>query len=592
MTIKDSISIAILNALKNKFSYEIDIETINKILEVPKEKKNGDFSFPCFNLSRFLKKSPLEIANTIKEYIENEIIDANENDNSLNDQKLKNETKKIIEKIDVINGFLNFYVCKDAMVRETIEKFAKQKEDYGKSNIGNGKEILIESSSPNIAKEFHIGHLKTTIIGKALYNLYSFLGYKTIRLNHIGDYGTQFAKLIVGYQKWGSEYDFSENPIEKLTDIYIRINTLCDEDENVLEECRSTFKKLEDGDEYCVNLWTKIKDLSMEEFNKIYDLLDVKFDEIDGEAFYSDKMDEVVDILEKSGKLTESNRAKIVDLEDQGIKTPCIILKSNGSSIYATRDLAAILYRARKYDYDKSLYVVGNEQELYFKQIFAVAKYLGLSEKHLNGLEHVGYGMIRLPEGKMSTRKGNFVKVSGLLNDAISKVSEILKDRNIENKDEVSKIVGIGAVIFDDLKESRIKTQVFDLNTALNFNGETGPYLQYQIVRTKSILKKANFVPDENIDFSALTDESSIEIIKLISNFEETLVLASNKNEPSIIARYALDLAESYSSFYNDHKVITNDAEISKARLYLTYMTNVTLSNAITILGLKIPDEM
>ena len=253
---------------------------------------------------------------------------------------------------------MNFYICKDSLVNETIEKFSIQNENYGKSEMGKGKTILIESSSPNIAKEFHIGHLKTTIIGKSLYNLYSFLGYNTVSLNHLGDYGTQFAKLIVGYKKWGSEYDFSVDPIDKLTKLYIRINTLCDEDESVLEECRETFKKLEDGDEYCVNLWKKIKDLSMEEFNKIYELLDVHFDEVDGEAFYSDKLGEVVDILEKSGKLKESNGAKIVELDDQGIKTPCIIVKSNGSSIYATRDLAAILYRAGKYDYDKSIYVV------------------------------------------------------------------------------------------------------------------------------------------------------------------------------------------------------------------------------------------
>lgn len=571
MTIKENIETAILNALKNEFNYEISIDEINKILEVPKEKKNGDFSFPCFNLSKFLKKSPVEIASKLKESI---------------------QVEKPIEKIDVINGFLNFYICKDSLVSETIEKFSMQNEDYGKSEIGKGKTILIESSSPNIAKEFHIGHLKTTIIGKTLYNLYSFLGYNTVSLNHLGDYGTQFAKLIVGYKKWGTEYDFSKDPIDKLTKLYIRINALCDEDESVLEECRETFKKLEDGDEYCVNLWKKIKELSMEEFNKIYELLDVHFDEIDGEAFYSDKMEEVVDILEKKGKLKESNGAKIVELDDQGIKTPCIIVKSNGSSIYATRDLAAILYRARKYDYDKCLYVVGNEQELYFKQVFAVARYLDLSEKNLNGLEHVGYGMIRLPEGKMSTRKGNFVKVSDLLNEAISKVNDILKDRNIENKDEVSKMVGIGAVVFDDLKESRIKTQVFDLNAALNFNGETGPYLQYQVVRTNSILKKAQFRPDKNIDVSVLTDLSSINIIKLISNFEDVLLQASSKNEPSIIARYALDLAESYSSFYNDNKVITEDKEISKARLYLTYMTNITLTNSIKILGMKIPEQM
>ena len=342
-------------------------------------------------------------------------------------------------------------------------KFDSQKEDYGKSKIGEGKTVIVEYSSPNIAKPFHIGHLKTTIIGNSLYKLYKFLGFKTIGINHLGDYGTQFAKLIEGYKRWGKEYDFSTDPIDKLADIYKRINSLCEEDENVLEECRATFKKLEDGDKYCTDLWNKFKDLSLEEFNKIYDLLGIKFDSIKGEAFYSDKMQEVIGLLEKSGKLIESQGAKVVDLEDQGINTPCIIQKANGSSIYATRDLAAILYRARTYDFDKCLYVVGEEQSLHFKQVFAVSKYLGLDEKYTNGLEHVSYGMIRLPEGKMSSRKGNFVKVKDLIDEAISKSKDIIKDRDIENKDLIAKQVGVGAVIFEDLAESRTKNQVFDL---------------------------------------------------------------------------------------------------------------------------------
>lgn len=393
----------------------IKTEEIKQYIEVPKEKANGDYSFPCFRLAKELKQSPVNIANNIKEKID---IDEN-----------------IISKIDVVNGFLNFYVSKSKIAEATIAKFNAQKEKYGKSNMGEGKTVLVEYSSPNIAKPFHIGHLKTTIIGHSLYNIYKFLGFKTIGLNHLGDYGTQFAKLIEGYKRWGNEYDFSTNPIDKLAELYVRINQLCSEDESVLEECRETFKKLEDGDEYCTKLWNRFKDLSLQEFDKIYSLLGIKFDSMNGEAFYSDKMQEIIDILEKNGKLTESQGAKVVNLEEQGIETPCIIQKANGSSIYATRDLAAIMYRARTYDFDKCLYVVGEEQTLHFKQVFAVAKYLGLDEKYTNGLEHVSYGMIRLPEGKMSSRKGNFVKVEDLLNEAMTKSKEIIEDRDIEDKD-------------------------------------------------------------------------------------------------------------------------------------------------------------
>lgn len=482
---------------------------------------------------------------------------------------------------------------KSKIVEETLNKFDIQKENYGESNIGYGKNVLVEYSSPNIAKPFHIGHLKTTIIGHSLYNIYKFLGYNTIGLNHLGDYGTQFAKLIEAYKRWGNEYDFSEKPIDKLADMYVKINALCEEDESVLEECRDTFKKLESGDPYCVELWNKFKELSLKEFDKIYKLLDIKFDSMNGEAFYSDKMQEVVDLLEKSGKLTTSNGAKIIDLTDEGINTPCIIQKANGSSIYATRDLAAILYRARTYNFDKCLYIVGEEQSLHFKQIFAVSKFLGIDEKYCKGLKHVSYGMIRLPEGKMSSRKGNFVKVEDLLNEAIAKSQEIIADREIENKEEVSKQVGVGAVIFDNLKETRTKMQVFDLNAALNFNGETGPYIQYTTVRTGSVIEKAGYVPKaKEINTELLTDESSLEVIKLISVFQETIIYAMEKNEPSIIARYLLSLAKAYSVFYNQNKVVCDDLQTQNARIYLTYMTKVTLNNGLKLLGIDVPNKM
>ena len=423
--------------------------------------------------------------------------------------------------------------------------------------------------------------------------MYKFLGYNTIGINHLGDYGTQFAKLIVAYDKWGNEYDLSVDPITKLSEMYVRINKLCEEDENVLNECRNTFKKLENGDPHCVDIWKKFKEVSLAEFQKIYDLLGIKFDSMNGESFYSDKLNEVVELLEKSGKLEESNGAKIVDLSDVGIDTPCIIQKANGSSIYATRDLAAILYRARTYDFDKCLYVVGNEQTLHFKQVFAVAKYLGLDEKYLNGLEHVSYGMIRLPEGRMSTRKGNFVKVEDLLNDAISKANEIIKDRDIENKDEVAKKVGIAAVVFDNLKESRIKEQVFDVNKALNFSGETGPYIQYTVVRTNSILNKAGYIPkSEDVIPDKLTDDKSISLLKTIGKFNETISSALKKSEPFYVSRYLLDLSKQFSEFYNENKVICDDNDIQNARLYLTYMTKTTLTNGLKLLGIDVPDKM
>ena len=566
---KDIIANEVIKAI------DISYDDAIAIVEVPKGAGNGDYAFPCFKLASILHKAPVQIAEEIKEKINN----------------------PIFEKVENVNGFLNFFVSKDEIVKEVVSNFKEKDKDFGKDNIGEGKTVIVEFSSPNIAKPFHIGHLKTTIIGNSLYKIYEALGYKVIRLNHLGDYGTQFAKLIEGYKRWGEEYDFEENPIDKLADIYKRINELCEEDENVLEECRDTFKKLEDGDPFCVELWNKFKDLSLKEFNRIYDLLNISFDSMNGESFYSDKMDEVVSILEKSGKLTESNGAKIVDLTDVGIETPCIIQKADGASIYATRDLAAILYRTREYNFDKCIYVVGSEQSLHFKQIFAVAKYLGIDEKYLSGLEHVSYGMIRLPEGKMSSRKGNFVKVEDLLNDSINEVKSIMSDKGIEDIN-IAKQIGVGAVIFDDLKDSRNKDQVFDLKEALNFNGETGPYVQYTTVRTKSILEKAKneagieVNANTEIDYSKLTDEASLRVIKLLEMFENTIKMAQGKNEPSIITRYIVNLAESFSTFYNQNKVITDDESLTKARLYLTYMVNITLTNGLKLLGIEVPEKM
>ena len=553
---------------------DIDIEEIQKFIEVPKDAKNGDFAFPCFNLAKTMKKAPQIIANELKE-------------------KLHFESD-FIEKIEIAGGYLNFYINPNTLTQNVLQKISKQ-ENIGEATIGNGKTVLIDYSAPNIAKPFHIGHLKTTVIGGALYNVYKRLGYKVVGINYLGDYGTQFGKLIEGYKKWGHEYDLSENPIDKLADIYKRINDLAQEDEEVLEACRNNFKLLENGDEYCVKLWNEFKDLSLQEFQKIYDLLGSKFDSWNGEAFYADKTDEVIEILEKTGKLVESEGAKIVDLSDKGISTPCIICKSNGSTIYATRDLAAILYRARTYDFDKAIYVTSYEQNLHFKQVFAVAKYLGIDEKYVKGLEHVPYGFVRLTTGKMSTREGNFVKVEDLLNDTINEATKIIEQKNpsLENKEEVAKKVGIGAVIFNDLATNRIKDEVFDVNAMLNFQGETGPYVQYTYVRTKSVIEKAGEIPDiKDIDSNLLQDEYSQKIINLIYGFEDTLKQVTDKNEPCFLVRYLIELAKAYSSFYNENKIICEDKKVQDARVFLTYAVGKVLKIGAGLLGVQMPDKM
>ena len=552
----------------------IEKEEIETYIEKPIDNKNGDYAFPCFRLAKELKKAPPIIANEIKEKIE---LDTS-----------------IIEDVQVVGGYLNFYINKETITKEVLKEISKT-EKYGKTNIGNGKNIVVDYSSPNIAKPFHIGHLRSTVIGGALYNIYKYLGYNVTGVNHLGDYGTQFGKLIEGYKLWGNEYDIDKDPINELTKIYVRINQACKEDENILNACRDNFKKLEDGDQYCVELWQKFKDLSLKEFQRVYDLLGSKFDSWNGESFYSDKMPEVIEKLEKSGKLVESQGAKIIDLEDEGINTPCIIEKSNGSTTYATRDLAAILYRARTYDFDKVLYLTSYEQALHFKQVFTVAKYLDLDEKYLKGLIHVPFGMVQLPTGKMSTREGNIIKLEELLNEAIERAEKIIEEKNpdLEDKKETAKKVGVGAVIFNDLSNSRVKDEIFEWDKILNFQGETGPYIQYTYVRTKSVLEKAGKLPElKDIKLDVLNDIYSQTIIKLIYNFQDILVQVTRKEEPSILSRYLIDLAKAFSSFYNENKIIVEDKDIQNARVYLTYAVDQVLKNGVELLGMKMPNKM
>lgn len=555
---------------------DIKSEQILSNIGVPKDASNGDYAFPCFSLAKELKKSPVAIAEEIKQKIEQGL-----------------ENNKEISEVNAVNGFLNFKLNKNYIAKEVVEEFEKEKQHFGAGKLEKVQNIVIDYSAPNIAKPFHIGHLRSTVIGQALYNIYKFLGYNVTGINHLGDYGTQFGKLIEGYKRWGTEYDIENNPIDELTKIYIRINNLCKEDESVLEECRNNFKKLEDGDEYCTTLWKKFRDLSLKEFNKVYDVLGIKFDSLNGEAFYLDKMPEIINILEKAGKLEESEGAKVVKLGEE--MPPCLIIKSNGSTTYATRDLAAIKYRAETYDFDKAIYVTSYEQILHFKQVFATAKYLGLAPKYTNGLVHVPFGMVLLKDGKMSTREGKIIKLEDLLNEAIEKSRKVIENKNpnLENKEEVAKKVGIGAVIFNDLANSRIKDELFDWDTMLNFNGETGPYVQYTTVRAKSVLEKAGYQPDiKDVNIEKMNDIDSQKIINQLYNFNNILKSVTEKEEPSILARYLIDLAQNFSSFYNNCYIITEDKELQNARLYITYMVKTVLEKGLNLLGIQVPEKM
>ncbi|MCF0126634.1 MAG: arginine--tRNA ligase, partial [Clostridia bacterium] len=544
-------------------------------IEKPKDSKNGDYAFPCFRLAKELKKAPPIIATEIKENLK---ID-----------------ETIVENIEIVGGYINFYINKNTVAKEVLKAIDYEQTENGKCKIGEGKNIVIDYSAPNIAKPFHIGHLRSTVIGGALYNIYKYLGYNVTGVNHLGDYGTQFGKLIEGYKMWGNEYNIEENAIEALTQIYIRINAKCKEDEHVLEECRNNFKKLEDGDKYCVELWEEFKNLSLKEFQKVYDLLGSKFDSWNGEAFYSDKMQEIIETLEKTGKVVESQGAKIIELEDKGINTPLIIEKTNRSTTYATRDLAAILYRARNYDFDKAIYVTSYEQILHFKQVFEVAKLLGIDEKYTKGLKHVPFGMVMLSTGKMSTREGNIIKLEELLNESIERAKKVIEEKNpnLENKEDVAKKVGVGAVIFNDLANNRVKDEIFDWDEILNFQGETGPYIQYTYVRIRSVLEKIEKIPNsEQINTEKLLDEYSQNVIKLIYDFEDTLVNVTNKEEPSILSRYLIDLAKAYSNFYNENKIICDDIDTQNARVYLTYATGKILKQGAKLLGMEMPNKM
>lgn len=545
-------------------------ENLIEYIEIPPNTDMGDYAFPCFKLAKELKKSPQIIAEEIKsKFVEDEII----------------------EKILVEGGYVNIFVNKIEFAKGILENIFNKENSYGTSDMGKGKTIVIDYSAPNIAKPFHIGHLRSTVIGGALYKVYKALGYNVVGINHLGDWGMGICKSIAGYKLWKDEYDFTEKPIDSILKIYIRFNNLEKENPEVTNLAREELKKLEAKDLETTKIWKWIIEISLIEYQKIYDLIGCEFDSYNGEAFYNDKMDRVIKKLEEKNILVDSEGAKVVMLGDN--MPPCIIITSAGTTIYATRDLAALLYRIDNYDFHKALYLVGNEQALHFKQVFKVLELMGY-EKYAKGCEHIPFGLVLDETGeKMGSRKGNAVTLEEIFAEAINRCMKIIEEKNpkLESKEEVAKKIAVGAVIFNDLANNRIKDEIFDWNQIFNFNGETGPYMQYAYVRTQSILRNAGEISGE-IDYTKLQDKESIDVIKSLGKYPEILKNVVDKNEPSILSRYLIDLAQSFSRFYNEHQIICDDINIRNARLHLTKSVGIVIKNGLALLGIDCPEAM
>ncbi|OTN94657.1 arginine--tRNA ligase [Enterococcus faecium] len=563
MNNKDLVAKAVYDVIKD----DLTLEQVEQLLENPKSAEHGDVAFPAFSLAKVYRKAPQQIAADLAEKIDS----AN------------------FEKIEVVGPYLNFFMNKELISKKVLQTVVKEKEHYGDSNIGNQGTVPIDMSSPNIAKPISMGHLRSTVIGNSIGFIMEKIGYQPIRINHLGDWGTQFGKLIVAYKKWGSEEAVKAEPINELLRLYVQFHEVAETEPELNEEARAWFKRLEEGDEEAIQLWQWFRDESMKEFNKIYDLLEVQFDSLNGEAFYNDKMDEIVELLEEKHLLNEDKGAEIVDLSAYDLN-PALIKKSDGATLYITRDLAAALYRKRTYDFKQSLYVVGNEQSYHFKQLKAVLKEMGFDWS--DDMHHIPFGLITQGGKKLSTRKGKIVLLEEVLNEAIQSAKEQISEKNpdLENKDVVAKQVGVGAVIFHDLKNDRLNTFDFNLEEVVRFEGETGPYVQYTHARAVSLLEKAGFVPSETADY-ALNDDISWEVVKLVQKYPETVLSAGEKYEPSVIAKHAIKLAQAFNKYYAHTKILADD-EQKEARLALVYAVTVLLKEDLRLLGLHAPDKM
>ena len=549
-------------------------EELYELIALPPNTEMGDYALPCFKLAKLLRKSPVVIAEELKNSI-------------MSDEVIMSD--KVLSEVSAVNGYLNFKINKTGFVRATLDRILSEQEKFGASNEGEGKTICLDYSSINIAKPFHIGHLSTTVLGGALYRIFNFLGYKAVGINHLGDYGTQFGKLISAYKRWGDKEKIEKGGIRALNELYVKFHQEAEVHPEYDDEARAYFKKIEQGDEECLALFHWFKELTLKDVQRIYDMLDIHFDSYAGESFYSDKMQPVVDELREKGLLIESRGAQVVDLEEYGM-SPCIILKSDGSSLYATRDMAAAMYRKATYDFHKCLYVVAYQQNLHFKQFFKVLELMG--KEWAKDLVHVAYGMVSLEEGTMSTRKGNVVFLEDVINKCIDKAYTIIdeKNPNLENKTETAQKVGVGAVIFGALYNNKIKDIVFSYDKVLNFDGETSVYVQYTCARANSVLQKGGVVTEYEIP--ELTPEE-IELVKGLATFPETVSAAAEKYEPSFIARFAVDVAQKFNKFYFNCKILAAEDETTKNfRLALTNATLQALKNAFKLLGIGIPDKM
>ena len=541
---------------------------ISDLIEIPPNSDMGDYAFPVFKLAKTFRKAPNLIAEELakKEF-------SNEN----------------IKKIANVGPYVNFFVDNSKLVESVLTETVK--DDFGSSHIGVGKNVVFDFSSTNIAKPFHIGHLRSTVIGNAIRNIMKYQGFNTTGVNYIGDYGTQFGMMISAYLKWGDEDKINANPIKELLNLYVKYNKIAKEDETYMDEARDWFDKLEKKDPTAVKLWSWFREISLKEFQRVYDLLGVEFDNFNGESFHSQFIGDALEAIDKKNLLEESDGAMIINLDDENLP-PVLIKKSNGSSTYLTRDIATAMYRKKTYDFYKNVYVVASQQKLHFEQLRAVLKKMGFD--WWNDCEHVSFGMVSMKDGSMKTREGKVIFLEDVLNRAIDKTKSIIEERNpnLENKEEVAKQVGVGAVIFQDLFNNRIKDYTFDWDQVLNFDGETGPYTQYTFARSCSILDKGEFELKDNSKFDLLVDDTEIDIVKHLSKFEEVLLNATEKYEPSFLTRYTVELAKLFNKFYANCPINTLEDELKYQRLYLTYSVNKCLKLSLSLLGIEAPVRM
>lgn len=547
------------------------------MIEIPQDQSMGDYAFPCFRLAKTMRKAPNLIAAELAEKLQGE---------------------QLFSEVSPVNAYVNMFVSREEMMKSTVSEVLEEKENFGRSDIGGNKKVIVEFSSPNIAKPFHIGHIRSTVIGNSLSKIYDALGYDVFKINHLGDYGTQFGKMICAYRRWGNREDVINSPIKTLLGYYTKFHVEVEEHPELEDEARAIFTKLEQGSKEEVELWQWFREESLKEFQRVYDMLGIEFDSYNGESFYSDKMPRFEKELSDKGLLKESNGAQVVDLEKYKLGT-ALIKKSDGSSLYITRDIAAAVYRKENYDFYKNIYVVATQQNLHFQQLFKILELMGYD--WANQCVHVPFGMVRLEEGTMSTRHGRVVFLEDVLNGAIEKTREIIEEKNpnIENLEEITSQVGIGAVVFNELSNNRIKDYTFKWDQILNFDGETGPYVQYTHARCASLLRKAGedivakAQDPKNVDFALLSkSDSAYELTKLIYAFPGVVEQAGEKYEPSIITRHIIDIAQCFNKFYHDEHIIVDDEVEKTSKIALVIATKRVIATGIGLLGMKAPERM